>query len=712
MATETSQDSTHVLRLMGKFSLFSDKSGEFRLANRKACALLGYLALKQESYETRERLAGLLWSGFPEEQARASLRQCLRYLQTALTQAGFNGLWRDRTHIGLEQRNLDTDVRKTLSQIRNGCVEDGMVTGDAMPETIFYGFESVDPAFAAWLAVTRQSWHDIFISELESVLAAANTPPREAHAAATSIIQLDPTHEKARRLLMRQAAENGNVGAALKHYQILWDILDREYDLEPDIETQELVAAIKLGHFERSPSAPPQPIAALNTPSSRTPPQKPDPQVGSDRGTPGAASTPFETASPASPIIRVLPFENTGPSREHDYIAIGFRRDLVATLIRFREWVVIETDGVAGPRPVAPATSTERMLYELAGTYSEFGHGFQLVFTLKDIESSRYIWSEKLSLSKQNWYAVQQEIASRLAMSLNHYLSSHRLARIARQPTLPAEVHDRWLIGNQLTQYWTSENEAKAEEIFRSITKEVPRFSRAFSSLATLYNTRHLRNPGVARNKNLEDEALRLAQTALGLDSLDTRNQAVVAWSYLMHQRFELAELHFDLTYELNPSSPQILIPCAHGLNYCGRHDQARDMAETAIRQAELLPRFHWGYIMCIRFFLGDFKGCLEASDLAGDVITDLLGWRAAALGLLGRQEEAAEAARRFKTLAHARWRGDGPASDQAIVSWFKGCFPIRKEEDRKLLREGLRLAGLPAAEIQNGDYGPQWLRV
>src|SRR5882724_9545243 len=57
---------------------------EIDIANRKCRALLGYLALSDAPEQTRERVIGVLWSETGEERARASLRQALYELRTAL----------------------------------------------------------------------------------------------------------------------------------------------------------------------------------------------------------------------------------------------------------------------------------------------------------------------------------------------------------------------------------------------------------------------------------------------------------------------------------------------------------------------------------------------------------------------------------------------------------------------------------------------------
>jgi DNA-binding SARP family transcriptional activator len=48
--------------------------------------------------------------------------------------------------------------------------------------------------------------------------------------------------------------KQGDVAGALRIYKALWDLLDRDYGMEPSPATEELVANIKLGAFERPPA--------------------------------------------------------------------------------------------------------------------------------------------------------------------------------------------------------------------------------------------------------------------------------------------------------------------------------------------------------------------------------------------------------------------------------------------------------------------------
>ena len=66
------------LKLLGDFCLAVD-GVSIALPTRKAEALLAYLALQPDARHTRDKLAGLLWGGHTDEQARLNLRQCLKH---------------------------------------------------------------------------------------------------------------------------------------------------------------------------------------------------------------------------------------------------------------------------------------------------------------------------------------------------------------------------------------------------------------------------------------------------------------------------------------------------------------------------------------------------------------------------------------------------------------------------------------------------------
>src|SRR6185312_9195334 len=89
------------LRLIGQMEAWTITSENVLPAGRKTRALLAVVALASPRAALRGRLAELLWSRRPEEQARASLRQEIHRLLETLTPAGTEILQVTRDHLSL-----------------------------------------------------------------------------------------------------------------------------------------------------------------------------------------------------------------------------------------------------------------------------------------------------------------------------------------------------------------------------------------------------------------------------------------------------------------------------------------------------------------------------------------------------------------------------------------------------------------------------------
>ena len=244
------------LSLLGTFSARVD-GAEIRIPSRKGCALISYLALADSHEALRESLLGLLWSNSSEEKARASLRQDIHRLQDALRDGGFSGFHSDQLKLRLSPTSISVDLIEVLRLAREGHAHPKLFVRQRAMEGVLRDLEDTDPAFAEWLTVKRRSLHEELLHDLTASL--RRLPPGSNQLELSrAILNIEPTHEEAVRNVIRAQAGVGDTGGALRAYKNLWDNLEREFDVEPAKETQELIAAIKLGK--------PVAAAALETP--------------------------------------------------------------------------------------------------------------------------------------------------------------------------------------------------------------------------------------------------------------------------------------------------------------------------------------------------------------------------------------------------------------------------------------------------------------
>lgn len=671
LVSEQTRPNTVRLRMsvVGGFSLERPGGGFLKIVNRKACGLLTYLALGQNQFETRERLAGLLWSDRGEDQARASLRQCLKQLRTVFDECEFGGFRTDRYNVGLAADSLCIDLQEISERLDREEISDQLLNGNILSETILYGYESLDQSFAAWLHVIRKNWHDKLVDKLQSYLATGRGTV--THKAAAALVGIDPTHEEGHRHLIRQYADAGNTAAALKQYKKIWDLLENEFDTEPDEATQSLIADVKAGTY--LPASQPMPFSLRPTFHS-----------------PAIATTRPHTL----PILEIWQFVQGGPWNQERYLIEGFRREMIASLIRFREWIVVEGTPTLNPSNFeferrSPAD------YQLEGTYLEDAGKIRLIITLKEFSSQQYIWSEQISLTLENWFDAQQEIVRRVSIALNVYLSVERVSKISDSTGIPLDAYDDWLRGQELTLKWRPDAHHEAQQIFHRIIGNVPGFGRALSSLVQIANAEPLVHPGIHRSTEKTQEVVRMAREAVLVDPLDSRAQLCLGWASAINGQFENAQINLDLACELNKNDPWTLVSSALAWAFCDRTDEAIRLSQQALSLGISPSKSHWGYQATLQFICGDYQACVDAANLADEALINLPAWKAAALHHLGRQTEAEKAAEQFLHLVRQHWVKPGQPDDRDISGWLLQCFPIRSKPALERLRAGLKGAGI-----------------
>ena len=671
--------------LVGRLTMrFNGRLVELR--TQKAGAVLSYLALTEAKHESRERLVGLLWSRSDEEKARASLRQVVRELCTAFEGAGYGGFSAGRLSIHLNPEKVEVDIESIIRLAENGSVHPLLLNTPDLGEKILEGMDDLDPSFRIWVLAKRQTIHDRLMRSLGAGLVAKDIAADVKTETATAIANLDPTHEEACCHLMRMHAEQGDVAGALRIYKALWDLLDRDYGMEPSPVTEELVAKIKLGAFE-------QPLAKV------------DAFGAADKRAVRAANgsfdhvmplAPAEAKAPAKICLVLRPFAMHAIDSDHAHLVQGFSLHLAACLVRFREWTVIDRPPAAVALP--PPDSAPQ--YCIETTAYQAGAEINLVMVLRDEATGIYIWSESLRLSLDTWFETQQRIIRRIATSLNVQLSAERLMRLAGEPDVSLDVHDRWLRGQDLLMKFEPESWQRAVIIFREAIRENPAFSPCYSSLVQMNNIEHIVHPGFFRDRDKAKATLELAKTAVQLDPVDSRAHLCCGWSYVMALREAEAAPHMELACELNDNDPWTVLSCAHYLAFCGSIEQARLRAEQSLALSPAPSYPEWGYHAIIRFLCGDYVGTLEACDRANDATQTLPAWRAAALFELGQLVTAREEAQRFLNGIRSFWVGSAAPTDEAITRWLLQTHPISVSSRWEALRQSLRGAGLPVEGI------------
>jgi DNA-binding SARP family transcriptional activator/TolB-like protein len=665
---------------------FSYAGRDIDLRNRKARAIVAYLALTPTGEEPREKLTGLFWSEFSEQNARATLRQAIHEAREAMQAAGCPALIGTRTAVGLRPGSFTVDLEEVLAAVASGEAPEILLHQERLAETLLGGFEDLDPSFHVWLTARRQALHDRLIRGLEESYRDKVLDPRRRRRLAQATLLLDPTHEEACRVVMRGAAEAGEIGAAIRVYDELYRLLGEDYDMEPSVATQELIAEIKQGKFDVAATAAQDPgfSYAAEMKQALVAPRR-------------AAPIRESHSMPLKPALFVDPFGTSGIGPESMHLVEGFRSELIACLTRFREWYVAETSsgGTDNDRDVRVSDR-----YGLTTTAYQAGSAINVVLVLQERPSGVAIWGERFELRVDQWFEVQQRIIRRVAATLNVQLSTERLVRLSHMPNVSPASYDTWLRGQWVMRHFDAGEWNRAVEMFAKGIEQSPTFSPFYSGLAQMNNGVHFVQPGMFRDPAEVARTLPLAQKAVTLDPLDSRAELCLGWALAMSRRYALAKIHMDLACELNNNDPWTSMSAAQFHAFCGDAIRAQELSSLAMEMALVPTPGHWIYEASIRYLRGDDEGTIAAADRAENISLTLPGWRAAALANVGRANEARREIERFYAGIRANWINDEPATDHMIGRWFLQLYPISQLEAWERLRDGLALLGMPVEGI------------
>jgi serine/threonine protein kinase/predicted ATPase/DNA-binding SARP family transcriptional activator len=230
---------------------------------RKMLALLAYLVITGQAH-SRETLATLFWPDFDSSSALANLRRDLSRLKEILGD-GYLQIERDKVQVKPEANwFVDTIQFETLlhqaeehghyrpgNEIKSICEQcqsllesaANLYTGDFMA-----GFTLSDsPGFDDWQFYQNERLRGQLVGVLGQLIQwrIAQGAYEEAIEHARRWLGLDTLHEPAQRLVMQLYAWIGQPSSALRQYNLLVELLDKELGVEPEPETTALYEAIR-----------------------------------------------------------------------------------------------------------------------------------------------------------------------------------------------------------------------------------------------------------------------------------------------------------------------------------------------------------------------------------------------------------------------------------------------------------------------------------
>ena len=141
---------------------------------------------------------------------------------------------------------------------------------------------------------------------------------------------------------------------------------------------------------------------------------------------------PWRTESPC------LPFENLSDEKEHAAFADGVQDDILTKLAKIADLKVISQTSVMdyrGKRNLRQIGNDLRVSHVLEGSVRRSSTHLRLNAQLIDTRTDTHVWAEQYDRDLNDLFAIQSEIAQKVAERLNAKVTSAERLAIEEKPT-------------------------------------------------------------------------------------------------------------------------------------------------------------------------------------------------------------------------------------------------------------------------------------
>jgi len=372
-----------------------------------------------------------------------------------------------------------------------------------------------------------------------------------------------------------------------------------------------------------------------------------------------ATSSPPPAAAPRLSIV-VLPFTNLSDDREQQYFADAITEDLTTDLSRIAGMFVISRSTAftyRGKRVDVKQIGRELAVrYVLEGSVRRLGNQVGVNAQLIDAATDAHLWAEQFSAETSDLFSLQDEITTRIAVTLSLELVKAEVARPSQHP----DAQDYILHG-------------------RAVGMK-PQSRETSAEVIALYEQALALDP-----QSVETQSrLAIALISRVLNNMTDTPAADLARAEALAQQASAASPHSDLVH-------------GHCKTFTGALEETIPLVEQAIRLSPrdpLIGHFYVeiGRVHLLRSRTGEAVAWLEKARGAMPEHSAPHAYLAAAYGLTGEIERASAELAEARSLALDD-RFSSLSRLQAIGYW--GVPKIRALFEATYFA-GLRLAGMP----------------
>jgi adenylate cyclase len=365
--------------------------------------------------------------------------------------------------------------------------------------------------------------------------------------------------------------------------------------------------------------------------------------------------------------IAVLPFSSMSPDPNDEYFADGLTEELISTISKINELEVISRTSVMfykkTPKPIKELSKELDVGTILEGSVRKGGNKLRVTVQMIDALKDTHLWANSYDREIQDVFAIQSDIAERVADALKLQLIAKVRRNIEKKPTDSSEAYTLYLRGRFHWNQRSSKAVKEAIKYFEEAIKIDPAFAKAYSGLSDCYQI--LIDRGIMPTGQALPLSKNYAEKSLELDPELSEGHASLGSAAMSSFDFMRAEKEFRRAIELNPNYSMAYHWLSLLLRHLRRYQESYEMEKEALRLDPHLFILNLGMGICLAY-LGKTEEAIDqfgrTLPLSPDAHSGVELFTAITLSSVGKYSQAIEEMKKI-------WRED---EGEVIPSWFK----------------------------------------
>ncbi len=274
--------------------------------------------------------------------------------------------------------------------------------------------------------------------------------------------------------------------------------------------------------------------------------------------------------------VAVMPFVNTSGKPEDEYFTNGVTEDILTQLAQINDLRVLSyattlrlKGTTKSPGEIGKELGVSAVL---TGSVRRDGERIRITGQLLSSSSDEFLWAETYDREFRNIFAIQSDVARKIADELRARVTDAENRRVGAEPTTNAHAYELYLRARDFKGRGTSAGNEIAIDMLRKAIGLDPRFARAHAELGLAFRQRYITYGFPAA---WADSALEQGMKAVELDPTGAEGYRTLGSGYEALGKNSLALQSYRKAIELNPNYAAAIGGVGWGEYYIGRLDEA-----------------------------------------------------------------------------------------------------------------------------------------